>query len=148
MDNWFALYRSSNKRIFADKLEYVTKVKIAVLDTGIDQTHGYIQRHWKPGSGDRGFDRYRDFTTGADAFTPPQDTCGHGTHCAGILLRLAPYAELYVARVFADAEMRNEATLDAVDRVVKVSTPSFIVFVADHTGLRPWISASMTGTSM
>jgi hypothetical protein len=32
------------------------------------------------------------------------DTCGHGTHCVGLLRTIAPWADIYVARVAKDFE--------------------------------------------
>jgi len=44
------------------------------------------------------------------------DETGHGTHCTHILLKTAPYAEVYVGRVFR----KNEADDDTALKVAKV----------------------------
>jgi hypothetical protein len=91
------------------------KVKIAILDTGVAK---------KPGTG----------------MVPPQmksprircgkqldrslpwniDVNGHGTHAAGLILTVCPYADLYVYRVVEDQEEISkayvrEALVDAID---------------------------------
>ncbi len=69
-------------------------VKVAVIDSGIDGTHphlhgtvqGYVAVYEKNGSiiCDRG---------------PHEDSCGHGTACAGIIRTIAPDCELYSVKV-------------------------------------------------
>jgi len=37
-----------------------------------------------------------------DTLDPRQDRLGHGTHIASVILKTAPYAALYIARIFND----------------------------------------------
>ena len=70
------------------------RVKIAILDTGIDRTHGMIGPQWeKRVRGTRSWVK----DEGADV-----DNCGHGTHGAALLMRIAPEAHIYVARIAKD----------------------------------------------
>ncbi|KAF2196216.1 subtilisin-like protein, partial [Delitschia confertaspora ATCC 74209] len=71
-------------------------IKVAILDTGIDATHPFVKKRWhRSDIMDRG---YRDFVSNV-VNTTPEDQDGHGTHVAGIILRFAPNAELYIARI-------------------------------------------------
>lgn len=89
-------------------------VKIAILDTGLDLTRrdwpqGRIVRfeNGNPVNEDsaplaRQWMRIRDFRNfcgDAGAQRDVTDLDGHGTQVAGIILRLAPRADIYVARV-------------------------------------------------
>lgn len=86
-------------------------VKIAVLDTGIDMNHGDFKSarvitsyDGRPKSGvARGepaqINRIKEKQNFCGAKDRYQDLSGHGTQVAGIILRLAPRAELYIARI-------------------------------------------------
>lgn len=71
------------------------RVRIAVLDTGVDQSHELVnaavkrQRIVKCRS-------FIDGSTGKDVV----DTDGHGTHITVLLNKVAPDADIYVAKVF------------------------------------------------
>lgn len=71
------------------------RVRIAILDTGIDQTHPVM----KTALGDGRIAGYKGFPEGLD---PLVDRHGHGTHGASVLMRTAPYAAIYIARVVDD----------------------------------------------
>jgi len=82
-------------------------------------THPFIEKKWKKvkrtGMAKEEY-LWFDFV---EAHQEPkiQDTAGHGTHIAGILLQLAPFAELHVARVFDTGQMN----ILAPERVAKVT---------------------------
>lgn len=44
-----------------------------------------------------------DFLNEDPSRTDAHDKCGHGSHCAGLLQRVAPAADIYVARVAKDS---------------------------------------------
>lgn len=68
------------------------RVKIAILDTGIDVRNTAFARALSKGL----IKKVEDFTDpGGDGL----DLSGHGSHCAGLLCRIAPEAEIYVAKV-------------------------------------------------
>src|SRR5271170_3635671 len=71
------------------------RIKIAVLDTGIDLTNTWI-------SSKRG--RIQCWPTDKSC----EDTDGHGTQVAYLLLRLAPHAQLRIAKV-----SKSQLLLDA-----------------------------------
>ena len=112
------------KRLFRGfhRPEDVQRVRIAILDTGIDAEHPYIQKKWlrpeydKSNNGieDRG---YRDFVS--EEPSRPVDNDGHGTHKAGIILKMAPEASLHVARV-ADNNTSIQRDELLASRIAKV----------------------------
>lgn len=125
------------------------RVRVAVIDTGIDSTNPWIAKRWsrcESISKDRG---YRDFLQDeaiSDSLKPqwegnydtesiktrlrlienreedePDDTSGHGTHMAGILLQLVPFATLFVARVLREQDVELQYVGSAARRVALVS---------------------------
>lgn len=68
------------------------RVKIAVLDTGVDSTHNSIKAA-KKGK------RITILQSYVDGDSSSEDSCGHGTHVATLLLKVAPEAHLYIAKV-------------------------------------------------
>jgi subtilisin family serine protease len=75
--------------------EQPQRVRIAVLDTGIDASHPLIRQALAKCSivDTQGFPSCRD---------PLQDLHGHGTHVTSVLLKTSPGAALYIARVTDD----------------------------------------------
>jgi hypothetical protein len=69
-------------------------VRIAILDTGIKlpvpDCWAYESRIME----------YQSWVGGGSGLSNQEDLEGHGTHSAGLLLRVSPDAEIYVARVF------------------------------------------------
>ncbi|KAI0885920.1 ankyrin [Annulohypoxylon maeteangense] len=101
---------TSTWRNYFDFKEKDKRIKVAVLDTGIDLDHeDWLQpralrfEHGKqvPATGEpRQIDRIKNkinFCGGSE--TDVQDLDGHGTQVAGIILRLAPRADIDIARV-------------------------------------------------
>jgi hypothetical protein len=70
----------------------IPAVKIAVLDTSIDSRHPFISVALKT----KRIPVARSFVKNNKS---PEDSFGHGTHVANLLLDVAPDAELYVAKV-------------------------------------------------
>jgi subtilisin family serine protease len=102
---WFKNFTDEVYPLFGWEDEDVRKVKVAILDTGIDSYHPFLTdaldmvKH----------SRYRDFTKSSlDDVATPTDICGHGTYIAGIFLRLAPHVELYIARVCETTDLGSK----------------------------------------
>lgn len=94
------------------------RVKIAVLDTGIDLEQLEIQLDEAR--------QTRDPIIAIRSFVKPEagdghkDTCGHGTHVMEILLKLAPEADFYIAKISHGLEV------DEVDHIAEVSVVNSI----------------------
>lgn len=83
------------------------RVRIAVLDTGLDTSHPDYEAQEERIQGVKSFIpdcRQRDGIF---------DRCGHGTHVAGLLLDFAPDAELYIAKI-SDSEPAKPTTVAEV----------------------------------
>ena len=122
-DEVIIAYEKSVEDIFTNRLDSNDKrIRIAILDTGVDCEHPYIATNWAPGEAANNYGKfYKDFTANPAVDTKPRDECGHGTHVAGIILRLAPYAELYVARIFRNEDLREDSNNDTETTICKVS---------------------------
>ena len=93
-------------------LPYDGAVKIAVLDTGVDAMNFTIRKAMKAG-------RIKD----VKSFTPDNETSdkhGHGTHVAGLVLKVAPDADIYIARVFTSNVEKSTADLNQPQQVAQV----------------------------
>jgi hypothetical protein len=68
-----------------------------------------------------------------DAF----DDCGHGIHCAGLLRKVAPEANIYIARVAKDGE--SNLNVELVAKVCVNTSYVTDTFVSSHdlTGYQP-----------
>lgn len=71
-----------------------TRVKIAVLDTGVDLSH----RCFQDKRSKRRIQACENFLDDGET----SDLCGHGTHCVQLIRSLAPEADIYVARCVKD----------------------------------------------
>lgn len=88
-------------------------VKIAILDTGVDDGHLVIQ------SQNQRIKGRVDWTTSSQEVQERKtlsDSAGHGTHAASILLRYAPSADIYIGKVSAAIKPDT----DFVSNVAKV----------------------------
>ncbi|KAL2196896.1 peptidase S8/S53 domain-containing protein [Corynascus similis CBS 632.67] len=98
VDMWFADIERINEEIFQPYRRQVCKrVKVGILDTGIDMKNAVFRR-----------EEVRSRIKKRVDFCDPngkgscRDRCGHGTHCAALINRIAPAADIYVGRVAVD----------------------------------------------
>jgi subtilisin family serine protease len=101
-----------------DKIQLTRKtrqdgVRIAHLDTGVDSRHEEIQTAIANGK----IKQYRGFP---NSLEPLEDRNGHGTHGASILLRTAPNAQIYIARVVNDRGQIPEVNYPDVEQVFSI----------------------------
>lgn len=87
---WESRYRAVYEKFIKNPPD--NPVKIAILDTGVDETHPDIDACGEQIKG------RHNWTDG-----PPDkrvnDNTGHGTFVAALLLKYAPDAEVYIAKV-------------------------------------------------
>jgi subtilisin family serine protease len=71
------------------------KVKIAIIDSGVDTTHPHIVKLQNEAKG------WKRITTLSfvDSVHNGEDFVGHGTHITSTMVRIAKWAEVYVATV-------------------------------------------------
>lgn len=91
-------------------LDLTEPVRVAILDSGLDPENPFLiedQQLANPR-----IKEARSFVHG----TAPHDTrdeIGHGTHALGLLLKVAPYAEIYIAKI-AQREILDPNTYDDI----------------------------------
>ncbi|KAI9662763.1 MAG: hypothetical protein M1829_006158 [Trizodia sp. TS-e1964] len=74
------------------------RVRVAILDTGITINDDFLESR-------KGRIRSsKSFITGESS---TEDEIGHGTHVAALLLKVAPYADIFVARVSKSGDLEN-----------------------------------------
>ncbi|WDK18654.1 thermostable alkaline protease [Colletotrichum graminicola] len=93
--------RSRNTILSPHHDKNMERVRVTIIDTGLDKTHPFvIKRRWQDSrqAANKKVALFKDFVTenpSAEAI----DEDGHGTFVAGIVLQLAPLVELSIARV-------------------------------------------------
>lgn len=101
----FALYRAHKS---------IQRTKIAILDTGYyDDSQFFSKRKSRLSSG-----HWKDFVGDSPA---PVDDDGHGTHVLSIAMKIAPSADLCVARVTKN----SKDFVGSHQRIAEVSTMHF-----------------------
>ena len=97
---WFQRLESTQRLVAQGRKSGGHKIKIAILDTGIDIDHP--QFHTQSDI-DPSYGLYRDRIKHCKSFvlgeSADQAILGHGTHSAALLLMLAPKAHIYVGKV-------------------------------------------------
>ncbi|KAF4627633.1 hypothetical protein G7Y89_g10518 [Cudoniella acicularis] len=75
-----------------------TRVKIAILDTGFDRRDPAIRANRE---------RIKGIRSWVDGGKADEDLAGHGTHTATLLLKIAPDADIFVARIAENNHLEN-----------------------------------------
>jgi subtilisin family serine protease len=125
VDVWFADIQRINNELFNPyRRQACKRVKIGVLDTGIDMKNAAFKD-----------DTVRQRIKKRIDFLDPsgkgvaRDECGHGTHCAALVNKIAPAADIYIGRVALDFN----SGLD--DNVVAKVSKKPTVYTQVHPGL-------------
>jgi hypothetical protein len=112
-DAWFDSYGGVKKLVRDVGRERpdnpTDRVRVAILDTGVDVTHDDLHGPWIEGQ-----IVYQNFVGTRTGM--PQDDDGHGTHVTSILLRMAENVDIYVARVSADGVHWRSSEVEDVRR--------------------------------
>ncbi len=90
------------------------RIKVAILDTGIDYSHSDVQKQ-------------RDRIADCKSFTGGEarvDNSGHGTHIAGTLLDLTNNTDLYIGKVIESRKGGGQENAAVRRNLAKVTSPS------------------------
>ncbi|KAK4076881.1 hypothetical protein Purlil1_12536 [Purpureocillium lilacinum] len=89
------------------------RVKVALLDTGIDLKHAYFDGEYPCGR----IKSVRSWVDGKEGAEEQQggDESGHGTFIASLLLSLGPNVDLYVARVSKSRSFRKGTAMNVAN---------------------------------
>lgn len=99
-------------------------LRVAVLDTGVDQFHPMLIDHLAPG-----YDLIDDDTNPAEAWNGTDDdgdgkideAYGHGTFVAGVIAQVAPGAQIIPLRVLDDDGQADEwAVIEAIEIAIEM----------------------------
>lgn len=100
------LTKSSKKMFNYQKIETYKKVKIAIIDTGIDFNNKYLKNNISTIIGKTSvnnfgvdFSRY-NINKEIEITRTPNDTHGHGTHIAGIIKDINPNIEIIALKYY------------------------------------------------
>lgn len=80
------------------------RIRIGVLDTGICMDNKFIKMNLER-------IKYRSFVTGDPDPEVHSDLVGHGTHVAGLLLQVAPNADIFVAKISNKGEPHDHQAI-------------------------------------
>lgn len=95
-DQWFVdLEAIVHPIINKDRKDRQKPVRVAILDTGFDSTHPEFQRA-------KGLQKFKGGRGFPESLRYDSDRNGHGTHGTSVLMRVAPHAVLYIARIADD----------------------------------------------
>lgn len=87
------------------------RVRIAILDTGLNKNHPQVKKMLEAKNNDKRIKKCRSWVPGVvgtdntdkkGILRADEDIDGHGTHCAMVAHKVAPDADIYVARIFRD----------------------------------------------
>ncbi|RFN43276.1 intracellular serine protease [Fusarium flagelliforme] len=99
------------------EIDHVQPVRIAILDSGLDTESPFlVEDQQLPNPRIK---EVRSFIHGTEPHDV-QDEIGHGTHALGLLLKVAPCAEIYVARI-ARREALGPNTYDDIAKAINYS---------------------------
>ena len=113
---WLNRFQETQILVAQGRKPQQRRVKIAILDTGVDLGHPFFQnatgehQQYSP-SKDR-LRECRSFVHGEAGYC---DRAGHGTQCTALLMDLAPNADIYVGRISAGG--RSQLDPEAVAKV-------------------------------
>lgn len=99
--------------INVNRKQLARPVKVAILDTGVDVANPEIEKNLK-----KKIMKWKGFP---EVSKPLTDVNGHGTYLACVLMRTAPNAWLYIARIFDEKKKCVPAEVARVDPFLDTS---------------------------
>jgi hypothetical protein len=93
----------------------VEPIRVAILDTGVNME----RRFFKSAGRQARIKGQADFVPGSESFKTANDTFGHGSMMAQLLMEAAPLVDVYIARVAEDTKSLAKST----QGIVAVSRP-------------------------
>ncbi|EEQ33048.1 NWD2 [Microsporum canis CBS 113480] len=121
-DAWSGFMEDFRRPIDKHARRATQKVKVAILDSGIDMSYmGIREKDKKRIKGRQDFVLDKDTKGAKEADTAKdEDPSHHGTHVAILLLKYATLADIYVARVTKSktSELRAECVSKAIEHAV------------------------------
>jgi hypothetical protein len=98
------------------------RIRIAVLDSGVDDTDSMIRAAIKFGRINT--QRSKSFVGRPDEWQ--QDTHGHGTHATQLLLKTAPAAEIYIGKI-CTGKVINDEFMPGIAKVGLPLSPLLVI---------------------
>ena len=90
-----------NTKIVDRCTKSMPRIKVAILDTGYDRNAEFFNNASRK-------NRMRDWKDWVNGSSSPEDDDSHGTHVVSLIMKTAPAADIYVARVAKNAaDLRN-----------------------------------------
>jgi Subtilase family len=113
--------------IDANRKDGHKRVRIAILDTGVDATHPEI----RAALDEKKIVAFKGFP---DSLDPLCDRLGHGTHGTSVLMKTAPTACIYVGKVADDSGNLSEVNGYSDTAEVNSSVSSSLNTTGDRVG--------------
>jgi subtilisin family serine protease len=99
------------------------EIVVAVIDTGIDPQHPFLNKNlFVPGGAMTSTNYGMDFSKGASVKTTPMDEHGHGTHVSGIIKSISPEVKILALKYYnpkASGTDNLNSTIDALRYAVE-----------------------------
>ncbi|KAF4946043.1 hypothetical protein FGADI_11480 [Fusarium gaditjirri] len=108
---WLKRIQLLNKELKSLSQGPVKRVRIAILDTGYDADAVFFH----PNARRNRLVKWKDWVGDAKE---PTDCNGHGTHLVSLIMKIAPEADIYVARVAKDPMGLNDAS-EAISEAIE-----------------------------
>jgi hypothetical protein len=130
-DQWFdQLVENVHPAISERQKGTDVSVTVTIIDTGIDCHHPLLRNFIEQGQIE-----CKSFVEGV---SNDQDACGHGTHVAHLVLKVAPRVKLYIARVFVSGQaaelLRNKGHIAEAGHAVGESDFLLTMQTGDKMG--------------
>jgi subtilisin family serine protease len=113
------------KNIDKEHTRTMPKVKVAILDTGIAHDHPTIKALKTIKSFSESDHWHKSFVVGGHpdktSKKATQDTNGHGTHIAALFARVAPRAQIYIAKIAESTVIPTDNRIAEVRYTVSLS---------------------------